>query len=618
MAPKKKKLNLQPSKFGIQHFFDRASQKQHLQPNTDTISNTNDAAESTNQVSPQTRFKFSPGMLVRQSQDDAVDEVTWKISPVNERLQAVSKHTPEVIKALAASSKINLSPIRRHAGEEARTFFSLFLQFDKATSPTPKASLVRSSFKRINSARELTGQSPFRTPPSLSHCSDKVQLAKDIDRSTPCDQLFLRPNKKALLELLDQVEDAIAVDDATVCNNKTYSFKPQDQIANELPVRVNPAVERTKPHIPEEVADVFSNSNYLVLEVSEKLRSADSFAAQSSYKVLRLLNEQTGEERALHWPLLSVDYPAKLIEVDCCFIQEMILSGCFAIYFVNSNNQLSDVFVKALCGTWVGYIFHRLGAYLYALALLIPFLNHPRSYSVISPGDTVHVIGQFNEGGNCDIDHDNNFLIVHPDILVSGTRVAASFSCPRRTVLDERLKYNDYSTAALIGTMLHQIFQAGLTKDNPTVNFMEDYAEVVLQRNIEINENDVRKTLSDAIPRILSWIMQFKNKELVGAGIIRETRHFLSIGIRAFHHVLQLQVGDMGGDVGIAVKKEGRRVAMHCLSPVISLSLFSYLLLSNVRLLPSSPPLYLSLSDKSDPLVSFAVATEATAPTVRA
>jgi len=29
------------------------------------------------------------------------------------------------------------------------------------------------------------------------------------------------------------------------------------------------------------------------------------------------------------------------------------------------------------------------------------------------------------------------------------------------------------------------LVQAGLTKDHPTVNFMEDYAEVVLQKNIE-------------------------------------------------------------------------------------------------------------------------------------
>ncbi|KAG5021065.1 hypothetical protein JHK87_016920 [Glycine soja] len=263
MPPRKKKLNLQqqqqqqqqqpPSKFGIQHFFERASQKQqHLQPHTTTTTTTANAPppeeqQPPNEVSPQTRFKFSPGMLVKQSQDEVVDEVTWKISPVNERLQAVSKYTPEVIKALAASSKINLSPIRSSGNKETC--------LDKViTSPNPKVPL---SFKRISSARDVSGQSPFRTPPSY------------------------RPDK-ALLELLDQVEDAIAVDDVTVCNNNTYSFKvPQDLIANELPVKVNPTVERTKSDIPKEVVDVFS-SNYLVLEV------------------LRLLNEQTGEERAVN------------------------------------------------------------------------------------------------------------------------------------------------------------------------------------------------------------------------------------------------------------------------------------------------------------------------------
>lgn len=36
----------------------------------------------------------------------------------------------------------------------------------------------------------------------------------------------------------------------------------------------------------------------------------------------------------------------------------------------------------------------------------------------------MNIIGQFDEQGSCDVDHDNNFLIVHPDILVSGTRVS--------------------------------------------------------------------------------------------------------------------------------------------------------------------------------------------------
>ncbi|KAK7374770.1 hypothetical protein VNO80_08209 [Phaseolus coccineus] len=127
MAPKRKKLNPQrPSKFDIQQFFDRDSQKpHHLQPRTTTTTTagaatiattttTIDSPQEPDEVSPQTRFNFSPGMLVKQSQD--------------ERLQAVSKHTPEVIKALAASSKMNLSPIRSHSGKEA-SFLSFQFQF---------------------------------------------------------------------------------------------------------------------------------------------------------------------------------------------------------------------------------------------------------------------------------------------------------------------------------------------------------------------------------------------------------------------------------------------------------------------------------------------------------
>lgn len=47
----------------------------------------------------------------------------------------------------------------------------------------------------------------------------------------------------------------------------------------------------------------------------------------------------------------------------------------------------------------------------------------PRSHSVVSPGDTVHVIGEFDANGKCDVNSEKNFIIVHPDILVSGTRV---------------------------------------------------------------------------------------------------------------------------------------------------------------------------------------------------
>ena len=62
---------------------------------------------------------------MKQSQHNAINKVTKKISPVNERLQVVSKHTPEMIKALVAFFKMNLSPI--HSGNVKEEIFSLFL-----------------------------------------------------------------------------------------------------------------------------------------------------------------------------------------------------------------------------------------------------------------------------------------------------------------------------------------------------------------------------------------------------------------------------------------------------------------------------------------------------------
>ncbi|RVW41504.1 Retrovirus-related Pol polyprotein from transposon RE2 [Vitis vinifera] len=53
----------------------------------------------------------------------------------------------------------------------------------------------------------------------------------------------------------------------------------------------------------------------------------------------------------------------KHIEVDCHFTREKIASGCVAISFVNSNDQLADIFTKSLRGPRIKYICNKLGAY---------------------------------------------------------------------------------------------------------------------------------------------------------------------------------------------------------------------------------------------------------------
>ncbi|KAG5627158.1 hypothetical protein H5410_012376 [Solanum commersonii] len=398
-------------------------------------------------VSLNKRFKFSPGMLIKQSQDDGGDEVTWRISPVNERLHAMSKQLPKMVKRVGGF--ITTPP-------ETERKFEKWL-----CSPPPKAldkSLVCSNTASMRNKNTdhtmdlwenngnsncqsktevINSQSPFQTPPSLTYGSDKP--ANVVDSNEATDQFGSRQHKKALIELLDQVEDVISVEPQ--CEEKIASH------GHDGPAKPTAVLQKLAENFCSSDQRKESTIYFLVLEVSEKHGQVETSGPQCSFKVLRLLNEQGGEERIL---------------------------------------QLRD--------EWC--------------------------YSVVAPGDTIHVIGEFDSEGKCEINRGENFLIVHPDILVSGTRVAGSFSCSRRAVLDERLKSGEYSAAALIGTLLHQMFQAGLIRESPTKEFLEDYARVVLQKSLEslyacgVNENDTRKTLIEAIPKLLNWIRSFRYSEV--------------------------------------------------------------------------------------------------------
>ena len=71
-----------------------------------------------------------------------------------------------------------------------------------------------------------------------------------------------------------------------------------------------------------------------------------------------------GKDEALHIASNPVFHErTKHIEVDCHFIREKIASGCMATSFVNSNDQLADIFTKSLRGPRIKYICNKLGAY---------------------------------------------------------------------------------------------------------------------------------------------------------------------------------------------------------------------------------------------------------------
>lgn len=101
-------------------------------------------------------------------------------------------------------------------------------------------------------------------------------------------------------------------------------------------------------------------------------------------------------------------------------------------------------------------------------------------------GCIVHVLGDFDSKGHCIIDEKENWLIVHPDHLISATVIADSFGCIRRAVLQDRVKATSSATEPLVyGHILHEVFQEGLKANKWDNEWLETTLILVCSRYLE-------------------------------------------------------------------------------------------------------------------------------------
>ncbi|XXQ39405.1 DNA replication ATP-dependent helicase/nuclease [Plasmodiophora brassicae] len=133
----------------------------------------------------------------------------------------------------------------------------------------------------------------------------------------------------------------------------------------------------------------------------------------------------------------------------------------------------------------------------------------------IDVGDYVNVIGEAGSDGEYVVDNENNMIIVHPDRLVSGTRVGSSVACMRRAVLSERVNAPSSSVKAIRGTLAHQLFQACLRSGNFSERFARDQvADVVRDAYLDLilfeeTEQDTVHYLTSLIPQLQAWSSTF-------------------------------------------------------------------------------------------------------------
>ncbi|CAG8692322.1 26001_t:CDS:2, partial [Dentiscutata erythropus] len=134
----------------------------------------------------------------------------------------------------------------------------------------------------------------------------------------------------------------------------------------------------------------------------------------------------------------------------------------------------------------------------------------------IYDGNVVNVFGNFDNENKCIANNSQSFVVVNPDVLISATSVADSFTCMRKDILRERFNGNFcINSSTAYGSLFHELIQSCLIQNNFTSQFLEGEISKVVKRSIErlysadLNENDVIGELIDAIPTIRAWADKF-------------------------------------------------------------------------------------------------------------
>ncbi|XP_071985683.1 DNA replication ATP-dependent helicase/nuclease DNA2 isoform X2 [Engystomops pustulosus] len=131
----------------------------------------------------------------------------------------------------------------------------------------------------------------------------------------------------------------------------------------------------------------------------------------------------------------------------------------------------------------------------------------------VKPGDLIHLEGNVKPPNTWTIDKDSGYMILFPDLLISGTSIANGIRCLRRSVLSEKFKVCDKgSRQMLIGTMLHDVFQkatsCGFDGDvlqnlaNQSV-YGPKYLKEMYQLNL--NQADILHEIKEYLPSIQKW-----------------------------------------------------------------------------------------------------------------
>ncbi|XP_030232476.1 DNA replication ATP-dependent helicase/nuclease DNA2 [Gadus morhua] len=133
--------------------------------------------------------------------------------------------------------------------------------------------------------------------------------------------------------------------------------------------------------------------------------------------------------------------------------------------------------------------------------------------SPVSRGSVVHLEGQCVSG--CwRVEREQGFLVVLPDVLISGTSISNSIRCMRRAVLSDMFKsFDGGSKQMLNGTIVHEVFQKAAMAKDFSMDKLSSLADQALHSpqhlgdmyTLGVTQEEMKQELQDYLPSLTGW-----------------------------------------------------------------------------------------------------------------
>lgn len=120
----------------------------------------------------------------------------------------------------------------------------------------------------------------------------------------------------------------------------------------------------------------------------------------------------------------------------------------------------------------------------------------------------------------CTLSFLEGILVLHPDTILSITRLSTMFDCPRKAVLEERLGGGPSNKWAVLGTLIHELFQSYITTDKDVTD--EELSRLIdsiiansFEKLCEIQstETEMKMLMTEATPALRKWRQSFMHPQ---------------------------------------------------------------------------------------------------------